>query len=115
MKKQRWMFQRAAFSRSASGSTMLADLPPSSRQTRLTVSAAAAPTCAPAAVDPVNEIMSTPGWRDSASPTSRPVPFTRLNTPGGSSASCSTWAINVPLAAEFRLGLATIVHPAARA
>ena len=57
------MFQRAAFSRSPSVSTMLADLPPSSRQTRLTVRAAASPTLIPAAVEPVNEIMSTSGWR----------------------------------------------------
>ena len=42
------MFHRAALSRSASGSTTLADLPPSSRHTRFTVSAAAAPTCRPA-------------------------------------------------------------------
>src|SRR5689334_22310702 len=28
LKKPRWMFQRAAFSRSASGSTMFADFPP---------------------------------------------------------------------------------------
>ena len=81
----------------------------------MTVPAAAAPTASPAVVDPVNEIMSTPGWRDSASPAWRPVPFTRLNTPGGTSASCSTWAIRAPLAAESTLGLATTVHPAARA
>ena len=55
---------------------MLADLPPSSRQTRLTVPAAAAQYRLTGDGGPVNEIMSTPGWRDGASPTWRPVPFT---------------------------------------
>ena len=48
LEKPRWMFQRAAFSRSPSVRTMFADLPPSSRQTRLTVRAAASPTVMPA-------------------------------------------------------------------
>ena len=47
--------------RSASSSTMLADLPPSSCATRLTVSAAALATAMPARVEPVNDIMSMPG------------------------------------------------------
>ena len=62
---------------------MFADLPPSSRETRLTVRAAASPTLAPACVDPVKEIMSTSGWLDIAAPTSLPLPITRLNTPFG--------------------------------
>ena len=62
LEKPRWMFHRAAFSRSPSVSTMFADLPPSSRQTRLTVCAAASPTLIPAPVEPVNETMSTSGW-----------------------------------------------------
>src|SRR3954454_18907676 len=109
------MFHRAALYRSASGSTMLADLPPSSRQRRFTVSAAAAPTWRPAAVEPVEEVMSTYALRDRASPTLRPPPLTRLNTPAGTPASCRTWARSAPLAAEFTLGLATTVHPAAKA
>ena len=76
-----------AFCRSASSRTMLADLPPSSCATRLTVSAAALATAMPARVEPVNDIMSMPGWEDSASPTVGPSPLTRLNTPGGTPAS----------------------------
>src|SRR3546814_2339914 len=71
------------FGRSASANTMFGDLPPSSRVTRLTVSAAALVTAVPARVEPVNDIMSMPGWRDIASPTVGPSPLTRLNTPLG--------------------------------
>jgi hypothetical protein len=44
-----------AFSRGASGVMMLADLPPSSWATRLTVAAAAWATRIPARVEPVND------------------------------------------------------------
>ena len=47
---------------SASSSTTAADLPPSSRLTRLRSAAHAAATALPAAVEPVNETLSTPGW-----------------------------------------------------
>ena len=50
-----------ALARSASSSTMLADLPPSSCATRFTVGAAACATSTPARVEPVNDIMSTSG------------------------------------------------------
>ncbi len=49
-----------AFSKSASSRTMMADLPPSSWVTRLTVGAARWATSMPARVEPVNEIMSRP-------------------------------------------------------
>src|SRR5262249_56903336 len=70
-------------SRSASSRMMLADLPPSSCVTRLTLAAAAIATATPARVDPVNDIMSTPGCEEMASPTVGPSPFTRLKTPAG--------------------------------
>ena len=92
---------------------MFADLPPSSRQTRLTVWAAASPTLMPAPVDPVNEIMSTSGWRDRASPTTLPRPMTRLKTPGGVPASSITSAKATPEAGEASDGFSTIVQPAA--
>ena len=57
---------------------MLADLPPSSWATRLTVVAAAWATRMPARVEPVNDIMSMPVWSDIASPTSAPVPWIML-------------------------------------
>ena len=113
LEKPRWMFQRAAFSRLPSVSTMFADLPPSSRQTRLTVRAAASPTLIPAPVEPVNEIMSTSGWGDRASPTTLPRPMTRLKTPGGVPASSITSARATPEAGEASEGFSTIVQPAA--
>src|SRR5690606_14530367 len=50
-----------ALGRSASSRTTLADLPPSSSATRLTVCAAAAAAALPARVEPVNDTMSTSG------------------------------------------------------
>ena len=77
-----------AFTRSASGSTMLGDLPPSSCATRFTVSAAFLATAMPARVEPVKLTMSTSLWLDSATPTPGPSPLTRLNTPAGTPAAC---------------------------
>ena len=74
---------------------MLADLPPSSCATRLTVSAAAFATATPARVEPVNDIMSMPGCDDIAAPTVGPSPLTRLKTPAGTPASWSTSAISI--------------------
>ena len=61
-----------AFARSASGRITHADLPPSSSETFFTVSAPTAATRRPAAVEPVNETMSTSGCAASASPTTGP-------------------------------------------
>ena len=58
---------------SASSRMIAADLPPSSRLTRLSCSPQRAAIRRPVAVEPVNAILSTPGWRTSASPTSRPA------------------------------------------
>ena len=58
-----------AVARSASSSTMNADLPPNSRNTFLTVCAAAAITALPVTVDPVNETRSTRGSPASCAPT----------------------------------------------
>ena len=62
---------------------MFGDLPPSSWATRLTVSAAAFATCAPARVEPVKDTMSMPGCAAIAAPTVGPSPLTRLKTPAG--------------------------------
>ena len=69
--------------KSASSSSTLGDLPPSSSATFLMVGAASSDTRRPARVEPVKEIMSTSGCAASASPTTGPIPVTRLNTPGG--------------------------------
>ena len=53
----------AAASRSASSNTTNGALPPSSRCTRLAVSAASAMIRRPTAVEPVKEVMATSGWR----------------------------------------------------
>jgi len=77
----------AAASRSASGNTTWADLPPSSRVTRVRLSAAARAMSLPTCVEPVNAILSMPGWAASDLPTSGPQPVTTLTTPGGKPAS----------------------------
>ena len=107
---------RATESASASSSRMmLADLPPSSCATRLTVGAAFLATSMPARVDPVNETMSTSGCEDNATPTVGPSPLTRLNTPGGTPASSRISANTSPLSGAISDGLSTTVQPAARA
>src|SRR5215211_166213 len=79
---------------------MLADLPPSSCATRLTVSAASLATLTPAVVDPVNDTMSISGWAAIASPTVGPSPLTRLKTPAGIPASWTISANTDRLAAD---------------
>ena len=67
---------------SASSRMIAADLPPSSRLTRLSCSPHRAAIRRPTALEPVNAILSTPGWRTSASPTSGP-PGSTDTTPSG--------------------------------
>ena len=109
------MSREMAASRSASSRMMLADLPPSSWATRLTVGAAARATSMPARVDPVNDIMSMSGWADSTAPTLIPSPLTRLNTPAGTPASSMISAKRMALSGATSDGLSTIVQPAASA
>ena len=92
---------------------MLADFPPSSCATLLTVGAAFFATSIPARVDPVKDIMSTSGCEERAAPTTGPSPFTRLNTPAGTPASCMTSANKMALKGATSEGLRTIVQPAA--
>jgi hypothetical protein len=81
----------------------------------LTVWLAISETRRPARVDPVKEIMSTSGWAASISPTTAPVPQTRLKTPGGRPAASTTSASRNALSGATSLGFRTTVHPAARA
>jgi hypothetical protein len=69
----------------------------------------------PARVDPVNEIMSTPGCLTSASPAFCPVPVTRLNTPLGRPAVSITSASTKAFSGATSEGLSTTVQPAASA
>ena len=104
-----------AAARSASGSTMLGDLPPSSWLTRLIVSAAARATAAPAAVEPVKDTMSSPGCDEIAAPTVGPSPITMLNTPAGTPAASRISAWMMALKGVNSDGFKTIVQPAASA
>ncbi|MCX4745676.1 hypothetical protein OG455_09095 [Kitasatospora sp. NBC_01287] len=65
-----------------------ADLPPSSSVQRATRSPQIEAMRRPAAVDPVNVILSTRGSRTSSSDTSRSA-VTTLSTPGGSPAAAA--------------------------
>ena len=94
---------------------MFGDLPPSSSDTFLTVSAAALSTRMPARVEPVNDTMSMPGCADNDAPTVGPSPSTRLNTPGGTPASCRISAMMCPENGAISEGFSTIVQPQASA
>jgi hypothetical protein len=77
--------------KSASGSTIPADLPPSSSPMRLNCLAAISPRRRPVAVLPVKEILSMPGWDTRYSERSRPAGST-LTRPAGSAAASSASA-----------------------
>src|SRR5260221_12982072 len=67
--------------KSASSHTIIADLPPSSRNTRLSVAAPFSMIRLPVTVEPVNEMRSKRGWRVRASPTRWSEAATTLTTP----------------------------------
>ncbi len=102
--------------KSASSRTMVADLPPSSRKTRLSVGAPFSMIRLPTAVDPVNEIRSTLGDSVSSSPTRWSDDVTTWSTPAGKSV-CS--ATSRPSRVAFHgvsgAGLRITVLPVARA
>ena len=108
-----WM-PAATAAGSASSSTMAADLPPSSRLTCFSPAAHASATWRPAAVDPVNETLSTPGWPTRSSPTSR-SPGTTFNTPGGRSAAATRSASSCASSTDSGAGLSTTEQPASSA
>ncbi len=102
--------------RSASSSTMNADLPPSSRNTFFTVSEAARITDRPVGVDPVNDTRSTRGSVASRAPRAWSLEVTMFTTPGGMSVSSAR--IRPTTAAHHGVsgaGLSTIALPAASA
>ena len=69
----------------------------------------------PARVEPVNEIMSRPGWALIAAPTSGPRPLMTLKTPFGTPASASTSANSSAEVGVYSDGFSTMVQPAASA
>ncbi len=72
-------------SKSASSSTMSADLPPNSRKSRFKVGAPFSMIRRPTAVEPVNEMRSTRGSVTRSSATALSDVVTTWNTPGGKS------------------------------
>src|SRR3954447_8202078 len=100
--------------RSTSSSTIAALLPPSSSEMRFNRSVARAPTRRPAAVDPVNDTLSTPGWVTRYSLTSRPAGSTD-STPSGSPASLNNAPSHSASMGVSGAGLRMTVHPASSA
>ena len=98
----------------ASSNTSAGALPPSSRCTRFSESAAALATSFPVVTSPVRETIPTPGCFTMAAPVGMPSPRTTLNTPGGKipAASWATLSIERGVHSE---GLITTVFPAANA
>src|SRR5207302_11347079 len=103
-----------ALSISESAKTMLGDFPPNSSVTRFMVSAALRIISLPTAVDPVKAILSIPGWRTIALPTSALL-VTMFHTPAGTPASTDN-SPNRSVVSGVRLaGFHTIVLPQASA
>ena len=94
---------------------MLGDFPPNSSETRLIPSAAAFMMPVPVAVEPVNEILRTSGWRTRASPQPGPGPGTTLSTPSGRPASAASSASASAVSGVSGEGLRTTVLPQASA
>ena len=90
-----------AASRSQSAKTMLGDLPPSSKRTRVMLRATDAAIALPIAVDPVNATLSTLGSLTSASPAATP-PVTTLKTPGRKSSFLDKLGTPALIPAWFR-------------
>ena len=105
----------SAWSRSASASTIAGFLPPISSWIFAPLSAATFFSSLPTAFEPVNEIATTRGSRTSGSPTSAADPVTRLTTPFGIPASCSTSISRTAQSGVRLAGLSTTVLPKASA
>ena len=105
-----------ALSKSQSSNTSAAFLPPSSKDTGRTPSAAWRMIVAPVRDSPVKVMPLTRGWVTIASPVEPgPKPWTRLNTPAGTRASSITSASRVAVAGVSSDGLATTALPQASA
>jgi hypothetical protein len=104
-----------AASRSASGKMMLADLPPSSRVTRLRLPAAPRRIWRPTAGEPVKVTLSTSGWSTSAAPAVLPNPGTTLSTPGGNPAASASSPRRNAVSDVSSAGFSTTVQPQASA
>ena len=99
---------------SASSSTTIGALPPSSRCTRLTVSAAFFAISFPVAVSPVSETRRTDGCRTRRSPAGTPSPVTTWRTPFGR-ISCASSTNRSTVNGVCSAGLTIWTLPAASA
>src|SRR5229473_2882129 len=104
----------SASSQLASPNTMLADLPPSSNDSRLSVLEAVVMIVCPVTVSPVNEMSLMSGCSASRVPTTGPGPATMLSTPSGSPASAQISPSSSGVMGATEAGLMTHVLPAAR-
>ena len=77
--------------------------------------AAATPIVAPVAGDPVKLMRRTRGSATNAAPTSAPMPWTTLKTPGGIPAAAARSQSSEQLSGDHSAGLSTTVLPAASA
>jgi hypothetical protein len=102
-----------AFS-SASANITLAPLPPSSRQTRLNVSAAAFEIAAPARADPVKLIISTSGWVERSVPTP-PVAIDHVEDAGRNACGMNDLGEDDRGQGRDSEGLSTMVQPVSSA
>ena len=99
---------------SASSKTTTGALPPSSRWTRLSVSARARAIHLPVSTEPVSETMSTSSWVTIAWPAGSPWPVMTLRTPGGKISAANSASFSV-VSGVVSAGLRTTVLPAASA
>ena len=99
---------------STSSKTTTGALPPSSRWTRLSVSAAALAIHLPVGGEPVRQTISTSGWVTSSTPVGSPWPPIALSTPGGSMSAHHSAKSSV-VSGVVSAGLSTTVLPAASA
>ena len=94
---------------------MFADLPPSSRVTRLIVDAAPCMTRRPTSVEPVKPIFATSGFSISRCPTTEPFPTTTFRTPSGIPDSSASSPSRIVESGVSSAGLITTVLPQASA
>src|ERR1700730_4393502 len=101
--------------RSASAKTTHADLPPSSKETRVRLSAEALRMDVPVVVSPVKEILATRGSAARAPPTEAPGPGRTETHPGGRPASTRSSPSIKAVSGVYDAGLSTTGLPQARA
>ncbi|MNE76071.1 hypothetical protein D3C80_1722840 [compost metagenome] len=94
---------------------MVGDLPPSSSDTGIILSAAIWAMCLPVLVPPVNDTRLISGCCVSASPSSEPLPGNTLTRPLGKPASSQICASCRASSGVISAGLITTALPAARA